>query len=109
MAHYRPGEARSSRAGRKKGVPNKAAGELKSWCQRLVQDPVYRAKLTADFQARRKCQEMEKLIWYYAAGKPREEQHVTGSLGPLVQVITKGNPIRRLESTGDLPDDVPRP
>lgn len=96
MARYQRGvsqRTKNPKSGRKKGTPNKATAELKGWCQRLVKDPVYRKNFVVRWQSPHGPDEqIEKLVWYYAAGKPREEQHITGSLGPLVQVITRGMP-----------------
>ncbi len=98
MARYPRGVSQrrlNPRSGRKKGTPNKATGEFRTWCQRLVRDPDYRKHFVIRWQSPAGIDpQIEKQVWAYAFGKPREEQHITGSLGPLVQVITKGHPDR---------------
>ena len=94
MARYPRGvsqRTKNPKSGRKKGTPNKAPAEFRTWCQQLVKDPVYRAHFVVRWQTPGGLDpQIEKQVWAYAFGKPREEQHITGSLGPLVQVITKG-------------------
>lgn len=89
---YKPHEPRPKTSGRKKGSTNKASPELKHWCQYLISNPAYRAQFEAKFIAGKLDPQLERNVWYYAAGKPREEQHITGSFGPLVTIITKGVP-----------------
>ena len=98
MARYPRGvsqRTKNPKSGRKKGTLNKATHQLKTWCQWLVRDRTYRRHFVVRWQSPGGIDpQIEKMVWYYAAGKPREEQHITGSLGPLVQVITKGHPNR---------------
>jgi len=73
--------------GRPAGVPNKVTTEAKIACNELVDDPVYRAKLKKDLQARLVRPSIESMLWYYAKGKPKErvELGADKSLADLVR------------------------
>lgn len=66
--------------GRQKGTPNKVTVEAKAAAEALVDDPVYRAKLAEDFQARRVHPTIESMIWHYAKGKPKESVELSGGI-----------------------------
>ena len=63
--------------GRQKGTPNKATAEARAVCAAIVNDPTYRAKLTARAQAGTLAPPVEAMLWHYAYGKPRDSVHVT--------------------------------
>ena len=46
----------------------------------LVDDPVYRAKLTRDLRARRVAPPIEQMVWYYGKGKPKDVIELEGRL-----------------------------
>jgi hypothetical protein len=66
--------------GRKKGVPNKATADAKAFAEALVDDPVYRAKLTKDLRRRKVSPPIEQMLWHYAKGKPKDVIELEGRL-----------------------------
>lgn len=58
--------------GRKRGVPNKATVEVKEMARALVEDPTYRANLTARLRRGRCAPAVELGLWHYAYGKPKD-------------------------------------
>jgi hypothetical protein len=60
--------------------PNKATADAKAFEERLVDDPVYLAKLTKDLRARKVAAAIEQMIWYYAKGKPKDVIDLEGRL-----------------------------
>ena len=72
----RKADAMQERADKKKKVPLLA----KLDCLAMVEDPIYRAQLLADFRARVLRPAVECMIWYYAKGKPKEMVEHSGTL-----------------------------
>jgi hypothetical protein len=64
------------RPGRPIGSPNKATAEVRAFTRAFITDPEYRENL----RMRIMCGEapaMEKLMWYYAVGKPDIRVEIT--------------------------------
>jgi hypothetical protein len=58
--------------GRRQGSLNKATREIKAFASGVLEDPSYRANLKQRIQ-QGKAQEMEKLLYLYAYGRPKEQ------------------------------------
>jgi hypothetical protein len=74
------------RAGRKKGIPNKATGELREFAQRILESEEYRESV------RRRVidgasPKIEELLYFYAYGKPADTLDLSNSDGTLKQII----------------------
>lgn len=65
-------------AGRKPGTHNKATLEAKAFCQGLVMDTIYQRRLKRRLLDGDLAPGIEMMIWYYAAGKPKETLALTG-------------------------------
>lgn len=93
------------RAGRPRGVANKATVEVKSLAQGLLSSPEYQASLVARLNAGELAPAVESLLWHYAYGKPKETVEVTGDGAPasltIIEVIVDAH-------DGD-PDGSPPP
>ena len=61
-------------------MPNTATADAKAFAEGLVDDPVYRAKLTGDLRARIVAPPIEQMLWYYAKGKPKDVSELEGHL-----------------------------
>ena len=73
------------KGGRQKGTPNKATAEVKLFANRIVDDPVYLAKLEKDVRARRVHPSIESMLWHYAKGRP-VERHEIGNPGDFSEM-----------------------
>lgn len=73
----KPFEKGDSRAGRPKGIPNKASIEAKEACSALVDDPEYRKQLKDRLHSGSLAPALEQMLWYYAKGKPKETHEVS--------------------------------
>jgi hypothetical protein len=111
-----PGQSGNPR-GRPKGTPNKATAEAKAVCSRLVDDPVYQAKLQQRLRAGKLAPAVECMLWHYAKGKPKEQIEVDGSVDwevlaqRLASVRTEARKpiIRTPTHSGSLPDNFNTP
>lgn len=80
----KPFRAGERRAGRKKGVPNKATVEVKEASRLLVEDPSYRVNLQSRLRDGTAAPAVEAMLWHYAYGKPVDKVEMTGpNGGPL--------------------------
>jgi hypothetical protein len=66
---FRPGDPR---AGRHKGIANKATREIRRLAQELLTDPGYLKSLQERLQAGT-AGRIEELLYHYAWGKPKED------------------------------------
>jgi hypothetical protein len=82
-------------SGRPPGALNKVTEAAREFATRLVEDPIYQAKLLEDLRERKLGPAMETLLWHYSKGKP----HLT------LNVETPGDVTFRIESNGDGSDD----
>jgi hypothetical protein len=74
------------RAGRRKGIPNKATQEIRDLAQRLLSDRVYRANLKQRLRDGTAGQ-IEVLLFYYAYGKPVDRGRLAGEAdAPAIQL-----------------------
>src|SRR5262249_30746772 len=64
-------KGRAKTGGRNRGTPNRVTVEIREQARRLVEDPTYRAALRRRMAAGR-APEMEKLLFFYAYGRPSE-------------------------------------
>jgi len=80
--------------GRKPGVPNKVTVEAKAFCTSLVNDKRYKANLRKRLRKGEAPPAVECMVWYYAAGKPKErvEFGADKSLAQLVLEAIQGKP-----------------
>jgi hypothetical protein len=53
--------------------PESVPAEVQEFCQELVTNQGYRAKIKVSFTERTLPTNLEAMIWYYAAGKPPEK------------------------------------
>jgi hypothetical protein len=58
--------------GRKKGTPNVATAEAKTFATRLVTDKSYRANLRKRLLNGKLHPGVEQMLWHYAHGKPKD-------------------------------------
>jgi hypothetical protein len=75
-----PEPTKKKRGGRKKGVPNKQTKEVKAIAQGLILDPAYQRQLKTRLRDNTLPQEIEKLLWYYAFGKPAQSVNLTATV-----------------------------
>ena len=76
--------------GRPPGVPNKVTTEAKAACNKLIDDPAYRAALRRRLIAGELAPAMECMLWYYGKGKPKEIIGVeASSLAELVAAAVR--------------------
>ena len=59
-------------AGRAPGVPNRATLEMKKFATNLLTDPLYQKNLRKRLNAGTLAPAVETMLYYYAAGKPKE-------------------------------------
>jgi hypothetical protein len=87
-----PFEKGDKRAGRPKGVPNKATVEAKAFCTKLLKDRRYITSLWRRIKADTLPPAVETMLWYYAAGKPKErvELGADKTLADLVREAING-------------------
>lgn len=78
------------RAGRPKGVRNKATDEAKTFCASLVEDPDYQQAFKRAFIARKLPPRLEEMVWHYAKGRPPQSVEVGGLGGEPItfEVVT---------------------
>jgi hypothetical protein len=79
----RPGRPKTG--GRKKGTPNKATGEIKTFAKQFLESAAYRASLEQRVRAG-EAPHMETLLHHYAYGKPKELVEHSGDIGPVTIV-----------------------
>jgi hypothetical protein len=58
--------------GRRKGTPNVATAESKTFATRLVTDKTYQANLKKRLLAGKLHPGVEQMLWHYAHGKPKD-------------------------------------
>lgn len=80
----KPFEKGDPRAGRPKGVQNKATVEIREASKRLLEDDAYQANLLERLRDG-KAPHMETLLHHYAYGKPKETHELTGKDGGPIQ------------------------
>jgi hypothetical protein len=76
-------------AGRKPGIPNKATREIKTFCQALFERPRYQERIKRQWDAGELPAEVEKLLLYYAFGKPATSIALTSDFDPLAYLSSK--------------------
>lgn len=72
--------------GRPKGVPNKATRAVKEFATSVVENPAYQASVLQR-ALEGKLGALEPVLYYYAAGKPKEMVEHSGELTVLPKVI----------------------
>lgn len=82
------------RAGRPPGVPNKVTVEAKAFCTKVLRDQRYVKSIWRRIKADTLPPAVETMIWYYAAGKPKErvEFGADKTLAQLVKEAIEGDP-----------------
>ena len=58
--------------GRRRGTPNRATGDARECCAKLVDDPAYQAKLRRRLLSGELAPALECMLWHYAHGKPKD-------------------------------------
>jgi hypothetical protein len=78
--------------GRPKGVPNKATVEAKKFCVNVLRSRAYVKSLWRRIKADKLPPAVETMLWYYAAGKPKErvELGADKTLADLVREAIEG-------------------
>ena len=76
---------RKKTGGRRKGTPNKATAEAKEFCNSLVDDPRYQARLRLRLLAGKLPPAIESMLWHYAKGKPKEQIGIDGPQAVTIQ------------------------
>ena len=88
-------------------MPNRRRKGVRSFCQRLVADPEYRAAFEQRWRSGTLPAAMEALIWAYAIGKPGQSVEVTSRGLSLAELIVGGVPndedLERGEPSGQPP------
>ena len=77
--------------GRPRGVPNKVTLDAQKACAAIIDDPIYRAKLLADVQARAVPPGIEAMLWHYAKGKPKEQIEHSGQVN-IARIVDELHP-----------------
>ena len=88
--------------GRFAGVPNKATGEVRAFCQRLVTDPAYRVKFEERWRGGVLPPALEQMVWAYAVGKPQQSFEVVNHSLSLAELIVGSAPTDE-DAEGDEP------
>ena len=86
------------RAGRPKGVQNKATLEVKEFARGLIDSPEYQAALLARIQAGTLSPGVETLLWHYSFGRPKEQVELSnpdGTLGLRIERVIIRPPSRQ--------------
>jgi len=78
--------------GRPPGTPNRATGEVRAFCQRLVIDPEYRTNFEQRWRSGELPPALEQMVWAYAVGKPQQSCEVTSSGVSLAAIIARRVP-----------------
>jgi hypothetical protein len=73
--------------GRVKGTPNKVSFEVKNFCRRLVEDPIYQAGFIGRLHGGTLPPGLEAMVWNYAFGKPTEQLEVSGTVNTVKRVV----------------------
>jgi hypothetical protein len=90
----RPFVKGDKRAGRKKGVPNKATLEIKAFAQKLLSDPAYVAALEQRLLTGT-AGAVEPLLYHYGHGKPKETiEHSTPMRPVVVDLLQPGEGLK---------------
>lgn len=74
------------RAGRPKGVPNKATREIREVARGLLERPKY-VRALAQRLSQGSAGAVEPLLYAYAYGKPTDTVRVEGSVPPFVLLV----------------------
>jgi hypothetical protein len=85
--------------GRPKGQPNHATVEARELARELLADPQYQRKFKTRLLAGRLAPALERMLWYYAHGRPREHVEIEAS-GELRDALASVLGVR----ADDLPD-----
>lgn len=82
------------RAGRKPGAQNRTTVEAKAFCVRVLKDQRYVKSIWRRIKTDSLAPAVETMIWYYAAGKPKErvELGADKTLADLVREAIEGPP-----------------
>jgi hypothetical protein len=83
---FQKGKPRPANAGRKKGSENKITAEVKAICLAMVSKPDYLTELEVRLREGKLPPPIEKMLWEYAYGKPKETLELTGAEGGPIQV-----------------------
>jgi hypothetical protein len=75
--------------GRSKGTPNKATVEVRTLCQRLIEDPEYQTRFKARLLEGALPPGVEQMVWGYAYGKPKETVELQGDAASPIQTIMR--------------------
>jgi hypothetical protein len=98
----RPFKKGDPRAGRPRGVRNKATVEVREIARHMVEGPTYQPKLVERLEAGKCHPSVETLMWHYAYGKPREHVKVNTEdkldLAGLLKLALTGDNDREREA-----------
>lgn len=102
---FEPGD---KRAGRPKGVRNKATVEVKEFVGRFLDDKPYQENLLLRLRAG-EAPHMETLFWHYRYGKPVDRVEMTGKDGAALFPDTDAGALAALASVGLRESEEPPP
>ena len=67
--------------GRKRGTPNRATGDVRECCAKLVADPAYLAALRRRLLAGELAPAVETMLWHFAFGRPKDSLEMDANVG----------------------------
>jgi hypothetical protein len=74
---------RNKTGGRKKGTPNKAMREVKTFCASIIESPRYQRQLRERIRKGTLPPALEAMLWHYAYGVPKQTVAVEGKPWPM--------------------------
>ena len=77
------------RAGRRKGVQNKATVEIREFARSILESEPYQRSLARRIADGTLAPGIEALIYHYAYGKPKETHEHTGTDGGPIETVSR--------------------
>src|SRR5262245_14599609 len=87
--------------GRPKGSKNRATMEAREFCQSVVRDKAYQARLLKRAQQGKLPPAVEVMLWAYAFGKPPDNIVLEQNIPPLIIEVLDDEAIRAIRAKRD--------